>query len=146
MTDYERGQRDMAAAAVALCKDVANHGNSSRTALALADKIAALIPGEWVAVPAGTDEEKAEQAIDWIDAKADEWAASFDLPAMVKNITHPMTLSASAPPHDRQRFRDRMEQSIDAIIRQAFVEGFLRGDENRTEVLKARALIAAAQE
>jgi hypothetical protein len=70
---------------------------------------------------------KADLGIDILDGLADVWVEEVNLTSMIKNVTSPMDLNRSAPADVRQKFRDRMEAQIDAIVRQAFVEGALRG-------------------
>lgn len=70
---------------------------------------------------------KADLGIDILDGLADVWVEEVNLTSMIKNVTSPMGLNRSAPDDVRQKFRDRMEAQIDAIVRQAFVEGALRG-------------------
>lgn len=65
----------------------------------------------------------ADMQLDVLDGMADVWAEEVNLTSMIKNATSPMDLNKSAPPEVRQRFRDRMEAQIDAIARQAFIEG-----------------------
>jgi hypothetical protein len=75
-----------------------------------------------------TDEEtKAGHAIDALDALADQWALEINLPFMVKAMASPMKLNNTCPADVKLGFQNRMEAQIDAMIRQAFVEGMLRG-------------------
>lgn len=67
-----------------------------------------------------------ERALTRLDALADAWAVECDLPSMVKNIVSPMRLNRSAPDDVREHFIGRMESQIDALIRQAYVEGAYR--------------------
>jgi hypothetical protein len=61
-----------------------------------------------------------------LDGQADQWAEEVNLTSMIKNATSPMELNRNAPDSVRHRFRLRMEAQIDAIVRQAFIEGSLR--------------------
>jgi hypothetical protein len=74
-----------------------------------------------------------ERAMDWFDALADAWAIEVDLPTLIKACVSPMGLSRSAPDTVRQRFRDRMEAQIDAIVRQAFIEAYMAAADSRKE-------------
>lgn len=69
---------------------------------------------------------KADHGLAILDALADAWAAEIDLTSMIKNATSPMLLTARAPKAVRERFKHRMEVQIDAIARQAFIEGVYR--------------------
>lgn len=72
------------------------------------------------------DEISTDRAIDILDGLADKWAVDVDLHSMIVNLTSPMGLNSTSPPDVRERFRLRMEAGIDAIVRQAFVEGAYR--------------------
>ena len=73
-----------------------------------------------------TDDAKTEVAMSVLDALADKWAEEVNLTSMIKAATSPMTLNRSAPDEVRNHFRLRMEAQIDAIVRQAFIEGSYR--------------------
>lgn len=70
--------------------------------------------------------EKAKLALAILDGQADQWAEEVNLTSMIKNATSPMDLNRNAPQSVRERFRLRMEAQIDAIARQAFIEGAMR--------------------
>lgn len=74
-----------------------------------------------------TNQEKMDRALSFLEAQADEWAASFDLPATIKNIVSVSRLTPIAPDEDREKFIARQEAAIDTWIRQAFIEGAYRG-------------------
>lgn len=61
--------------------------------------------------------------LDVLDKMADAWADEVKLAEMIKNAASPMGLNRSAPADVRQQFRVRMEKQMNAIARQAFVEG-----------------------
>lgn len=78
--------------------------------------------------------EKAELALALLDGQADQWAEEVNLTSMIKNATSPMDLNRNAPQSVRDRFRLRMEAQIDAIARQAFIEGAMRALLNQEKV------------
>lgn len=61
--------------------------------------------------------------LDALDKMADAWADEVRLADMIKNASSPMGLNRNAPDDVRKKFRARMEKQMDAIARQAFVEG-----------------------
>lgn len=69
---------------------------------------------------------KADHHLAILDAEADTWAAEVNLTAMIKNAVSPMGLNRNAPDDVRAKFQHRMEVQIDAIARQAFIEGTYR--------------------
>lgn len=69
---------------------------------------------------------KADYGMDVLEAHAGQWAVEIDLTSMIKNIVSPMRLSRRAPNDVREKLTHRMEVQIDAIIRQAYVEGAFR--------------------
>lgn len=69
---------------------------------------------------------KADRAIDGLEALADQWAAEINLTSVIKNTVSPMDLNRNAPAEVRERFKARMEAQIDAIAKQAFIEGAYR--------------------
>lgn len=71
-----------------------------------------------------TDEQKTRHALDLLEAQADLWAEEVFLPEMVRNI-------AAVPRQD-------LERMIDALVRQAFIEGAYRGCKDAFD--EARAL------
>jgi L-fucose mutarotase/ribose pyranase (RbsD/FucU family) len=58
-----------------------------------------------------------------LDKMAEAWADEVKLSDMIKNAASPMSLNSNVPSDVRQQFRARMEKQMDAIARQAFVEG-----------------------
>jgi hypothetical protein len=74
-----------------------------------------------------------ERAMDRLDSLADAWAIEIGLPQLIKAATSPMGLRASAPEAVRTHFRGRMESQIDAIVRQAFIEAYMRAGDSRKE-------------
>lgn len=69
---------------------------------------------------------KADYGLAVLDALADKWAAEVDLTSTIKNAVSPMRLNRNAPDDVREDFTHRMEVQIDAIARQAFIEGAYR--------------------
>lgn len=69
---------------------------------------------------------QAERAMDALEGLSDAWAAEVNLTAMIDNIVSPMGLNKSAPPEVRAEFTARMKTQIDAIVRQAYIEGAYR--------------------
>lgn len=74
-----------------------------------------------------------DRVMDQLDALADAWAAEIELPKLIKAVTCPMDLRPSAPADVKQRFRNRMEAQIDAIVRQAYVEAYMAAGDARKE-------------
>ena len=68
-----------------------------------------------------------ESLLSILEAKADEWAEEVGLLFMIKNVTSPVLLTRKAPDAVRERFKQRMESQMDALLRQAFIEGMYRG-------------------
>lgn len=75
----------------------------------------------------GDAEDRAERAMQGMEAQADMWAEEVRLVDMVKNATSPARLNPAVPADVRRKMCDRMEAQVDALVRQAFLEGFLRG-------------------
>lgn len=67
--------------------------------------------------------ENSSPELDYLDGRADEWSARVNLIGMIENAVSPMRLNRSVPDAVRESFRKRMIEQIDAIVRQAFVEG-----------------------
>lgn len=65
----------------------------------------------------------AKLQLDALDKMADAWADEVKLADMITNAASPMGLNSGTPADVRQKFRARMEKQMDAIARQAFVEG-----------------------
>jgi hypothetical protein len=68
----------------------------------------------------------ADHAMAILDGLTDKWAEEVNLTAMIKNAVSPMNLNSNAPADVRERFKERMEQQVYAIARQAFIEGAYR--------------------
>ena len=58
-----------------------------------------------------------------IEGHADAWAERINLNSMIENVASPMRLNRSAPAAVREAFSKRMKEQIDALIRQAYIEG-----------------------
>lgn len=69
------------------------------------------------------DSAEADMSLAVIEGHADAWAERVNLNAMIENTTSPMRLTRTAPDHVREAFAKRMREQIDAIVRQAFIEG-----------------------
>lgn len=67
--------------------------------------------------------EEADMSLAAIEGHADAWAELINLNAMIEHAVSPMRLSRKAPDDVRERFIKRMKEQIDAIVRQAFIEG-----------------------
>lgn len=73
-----------------------------------------------------------ERAMDGLEAQADIWADEIDLVLIVKNIgAASRGLTDRMPPDIREGFINRQEANIDALARQAYLEGFMRGGDSR---------------
>lgn len=70
---------------------------------------------------------KTDRAMARLESLADIWAEEIRLVDTIKNVTGPMKLNRDAPESVRDNFRHRMESQIDALMRQAFIEGAYRG-------------------
>lgn len=68
-----------------------------------------------------------EKAMASMDILVEQWAAEVDLPSMIKNLTHVNRLHPNAPKDVREDFIRRQGEQFEAIARQAFLEGGLRG-------------------
>lgn len=88
----------------------------------------------------------ADGCLDFIEARADQWADEINLVEMVKALAHVGRLNPRAPTEIREKFIARQEAMIDALIRQAFIEGFMAGDENRKNVERIKATPTPSQE
>ncbi len=65
----------------------------------------------------------ADMSLAAIEGHADAWAERINLNAMIENIASPMQLNRGAPDDVRDAFAKRMKEQMDALIRQAFIEG-----------------------
>lgn len=82
-------------------------------------------------VPQGVETEDeistGESALSALEGMADAWAESINLNGMVENVVSPMNLDASASQDIRAGFVKRAKEAIDALIRQAWIEGAYTG-------------------
>jgi hypothetical protein len=87
-----------------------------------------------------------ERAMDGLEAQADIWADEVDLVLIVKNLGKVARgLNDRMPKDVREGFINRLEAQIDAITRQAYLEGFMRGGDSRKDYEDAkRAALTAA--
>lgn len=75
-----------------------------------------------------------ERAMDGLEAQADIWADEINLVLIIKNIgAASRGLTDRMPPDVREGFINRQEANIDALARQAYLEGFDRGGQSRKE-------------
>lgn len=73
-----------------------------------------------------------ERAIDGLEAQADIWADEINLVVIVKQIgAASRGLTDRMPPDIREGFINRQEANVDALARQAYLEGFMRGGDSR---------------
>lgn len=80
-----------------------------------------------------------ERAMDGLEAQADIWADEIDLVLIIKNIgSASRGLNDRMPKDIREGFINRQEANIDALVRQAYLEGFDRGGESRKAYDAAR--------
>ena len=66
---------------------------------------------------------KADMCLSAIEGYADAWAKRINLNAMIENALSPMRLNQSVPNDVKAAFTKRMKEQVDAIVRQAFLEG-----------------------
>lgn len=79
-----------------------------------------------------------ERGMDALEAMADGWAAEINLPAMIENCVSVSRLNRNAPDDVRETFIGRQKAQIDAVIRQAYIEGAYRGYLAGKAIEKAR--------
>lgn len=73
-----------------------------------------------------------ERVMDGLEAQADIWADEINLVLIIKNIgAASRGLTDRMPPDIREGFINRQESNIDALVRQAYLEGFMRGGDSR---------------
>lgn len=73
-----------------------------------------------------------ERGMDALEAQADIWADEIDLVLIIKTIGQASrSLTDRMPPKIREGFINRQEANIDALVRQAYLEGFMRGGDSR---------------
>jgi hypothetical protein len=76
----------------------------------------------------------AGRAIDGLEAQADIWADEINLVVAVKHLgAAARGLSDRMPKDVREGFINRLEAQVDALARQAYLEGFYRGGESRKD-------------
>ena len=79
------------------------------------------------------DERKASEAIDAIEAESDIWAVEVGLMVSIKQIAHVSRLAPKVPHATREKMIARQEALMDALMRQAFIEGAVRAIEIRNK-------------
>jgi prophage DNA circulation protein len=72
------------------------------------------------------DERKASEAVDALEAESDRWAEQVNLLASIKHIAHISRLAPTVPVAAREKMIARQEALLDALMRQAFIEGAMR--------------------
>ena len=79
-----------------------------------------------------------ERAMDGMEARADLWAVEIDLPKIIKNIARVTRgISSRMPAAVRERFIARQEANIDALVKQAFIEGMNLGCTGAFDAVRA---------
>jgi hypothetical protein len=80
-----------------------------------------------------------ERVMDGLEAQADIWADEINLVVIIKNIGDASRKLTDRMPHDiREGFINRQEANVDALVRQAYLEGFMRGGDSRKAYDEAR--------
>lgn len=72
------------------------------------------------------DREDDDMSLAFVEGQADVWAEQINLNAMIENVTSPMRLNPNVPKEVRESFAKRMREQMDALLRQAFMEGAFR--------------------
>src|ERR1700754_4205233 len=84
--------------------------------------------------------ELTEHSVSALEGFADVWTAEVKLHEMIKDAIHVAWLDRSAPDDVRERFIARSEAQIDAIVRQAFMEGAYQARNGTTSACGSRSL------
>ena len=66
---------------------------------------------------------EADMCLSVIEGYADAWAKRINLNAMIDNALSPVRLNQGVPNDVKAAFAKRMKEQVDAIVRQAFLEG-----------------------
>lgn len=86
-----------------------------------------------------------ERAIDGLAAQADIWADEIDLVVIIKSIgAASRALTDRMPTDVREGFINRQEANVDALARQAYLEGFMRGGDSRKDYDEAQLTAATS--
>lgn len=72
------------------------------------------------------DERRASEAIDALEAQSDQWAEQVNLRASIEHISHISRIANHVPMAAREKMIGRQKSLLDALMRQAFIEGALR--------------------
>ena len=72
------------------------------------------------------DKRMAEAALDQMEAESDKWAIDVNLMASIDHIAHVSRLSQTVPIDQREGMIGRQKSLLDALMRQAFIEGGFR--------------------
>lgn len=75
-----------------------------------------------------------EIAITQLEAESDAWAEQVNLRASIDHIAHVSRLAQSVPIAVREGMINRQKSLLDALMRQAFIEGAFRA----ADVIKGR--------
>lgn len=73
-----------------------------------------------------TEQERVDTVIDQLEAESDLWAEGVNLMASIKRISHISRLAHTVPLKSREQMIARQEALLDALMRQAFIEGAFR--------------------
>ena len=79
----------------------------------------------------GGNEAAAERAMMGMEAKSDLWAERVNLNDLIKNIVNVGRLKDGTPTDVRESFIKRQRELIDALMRPAYLEGYLEGGLSR---------------
>lgn len=78
-----------------------------------------------------------DRSLTGLEALSDQWAVEVKLPDMVRAVVSPMRLNKNVPDDIRESFIHRMERQIDALIKQAWIEGAYRGCTGAFDAVRA---------
>ena len=70
--------------------------------------------------------ERHEEVIAQLESESDVWAENVNLLASIKHIAHISRLAQTVPLAAREKMIGRQEAMLDALMRQAFIEGAFR--------------------
>ncbi len=84
-----------------------------------------------------------DAAIAFVEGVADRWMAKFDIVHTVKRLASVSRLPQDMPENIREKLIARQESMIDALTRQAFLEGWIAGDENGRAVARIKDVAPA---
>lgn len=73
-----------------------------------------------------TPQQRADIALDQMEAESDAWAEGVNLNASIDHIAHISRLAQTVPLAAREKMIHRQKVLLDALMRQAFIEGAFR--------------------